>query len=428
MKQYKKALILGYGRSGKAAERLLQAEGTETIVLTSETVDDTAVSQVLDQHAFDVCVVSPGFGLNHPWLCSVRKAGVSLLSELELGWSRHKGKTIALTGSNGKSSAVKWIHESLTEAGVQSAIGGNYGVPACEVVLDYPNIEWLVLEVSSFQLETVQEFSPDIAVILNVLPNHLDRHETMEVYKATKARIFGQTSGACCIVPIELQEMFEREHVHECTWLTFGNAIEADYRYEKGHVYHAGVSVLELTGTLFDSPVLGSCTGAAVAACVAACGVEWAMAETAARSFEPLPHRLQCLGEINQVVYVDDSKATNLAATSAALQACGKNIRLIAGGLPKESDYTFVKDILAQRVSSIYLLGQASKAMYEAWSEVCRCVECGTLEKAFVAASNDALPEDTVLLSPGCASFDQFSSFGERGECFRKLFENFKRA
>lgn len=422
MDKYCTALILGYGRSGQAAERLLLAEGVDVSVLTEERSGLAEVFQILEEQDFDVCIVSPGFGLSNPWIRAVHEAEIPLLSELELGWSRHRGKTVAVTGSNGKSTAVKWICEMLQLAGLKATIGGNYGIPACEVVLDHPDLDWLVLEISSFQLETVQHFHAEVAVLLNVLPNHLDRHETMEVYRRTKARIFG--SGGTCIVPIDLlAQMKEDLDGGEREWTTFGASPEADYSFQKGKVFHESRLVMDLSGTLFDSPVLGGCTGAAVAAVSQACRVPFEVAEEAARRFEPLPHRLQRVGKFGGVAYVNDSKATNLAAMVVGLEACGRNIHLIAGGVPKESGYTFIKEILAERIRSIYLVGQVSRAMYQAWNGVCPCVECGTLETAFNTAQDAAKPGETILLSPGCASFDQFRSFEERGERFMALFQ-----
>jgi len=426
MKKYRTALLLGYGRSGQAAERMLRHEGTETVVLTRETTGDDEVTGILRDRRFEVCIVSPGFGLEHPWIRAVRDAGIPLLSELELGWSRYSGKTVAVTGSNGKSTAVKWICETLQLAGQPAVIGGNYGIPACEAVMDHPDAEWLVLEVSSFQLETVVDFRADVAVVLNVLPNHLDRHGNMEVYRHIKARIFGSSSstGGACLVPVEWLHLFQQDAGADRNWVTFGGSPDADFHYDRGTVMHHGRPVLDLSGTVFDSPIIGSCTGAAVAAFCAAGGVPLAAAAEAARAFRPLPHRVQRVGEINGITFVNDSKATNLAAMAAALETCGTGIHLIAGGLPKESEYTFVKEILAERVRSIYLIGQASRSMYLAWKGVCSCVECGTLEEAFNTAKNAARAGDTVLLSPGCASFDQFRNFEERGERFEKLFRD----
>jgi UDP-N-acetylmuramoylalanine--D-glutamate ligase len=468
MHSYTSALILGYGRSGKAAEALLQSEGCETVVLAGAAVSDAEVRKVLEERAFDVCIVSPGFAIDHPWLDLIRGAGIPLLSELELGWSRHGGKTVAVTGSNGKSTAVKWICEMLQAAGYRAEIGGNYGIPACEVVQEHSELDWLVLEVSSFQLETVQRFRPDVGVILNVLPNHLDRHETMELYRDLKLRIYGPEDDPSpyCLIPEELLGEVEgptdaaiessdfsggtmssssgdngdvvappdvassmvSHRSSKRPWITFGGMLSADFSFRDQRIYSHNEEVLDLDGTLFESPVLGSCTGAAVAAVASVCGVAYPIVQQSARGFCALPHRLQKLGEIDGISYVNDSKATNLAAMVAALSASGKKIRLIAGGLPKETDFTFVKEILAERVRSIYLVGQASRAMYHAWNGVCRCEECGSLDVAFKAATDDAEVGDTVLLSPACASFDQFRSFEERGETFEKLFNGVKSA
>jgi UDP-N-acetylmuramoylalanine--D-glutamate ligase len=426
MKTYQTALLLGYGRSGQAAERMLQAEGTETFVLTRESSGDAEVADVLRHRRFDVCIVSPGFGLEHPWIRAVSDAGIPILPELELGWSRHKGRTVAVTGSNGKSTAVKWLCETLQQAGYKAEIGGNYGIPACEAVLDHPDMEWLVLEVSSFQLETVVDFRADVAIVLNVFPNHLDRHGSMDVYRRTKARIFGSSSvaGDANLVPVESLARFRQDVEGDRNWVTFGKSPDADFHYDRGKVLRGTKLLMDLAGTAFDSPIIGSCTGAAIAAFCANSGVPMAAAEAAARAFQPLPHRVQRMGEMNGIFFVNDSKATNLAAMTAALETCGNGIHLIAGGLPKESDYTFIKEILAERTRTIYLTGQASRAMYQAWNGVCPCVECGTLEEAFNTAKNAARAGEIVLLSPGCASFDQFRSFEERGDRFVALFRD----
>ena len=413
------ALVLGYGRSGRAAECLLREEGCAVTVLAEETADLSELFQALEATTFDVCIVSPGFALSHPWMEAVRAAGVPFLSELELGWSRHQGRTVAVTGSNGKSTAVKWIYDMLRLAGQRVAIGGNYGIPACEIVQKTSDLDWLVLEVSSFQLETVRDFQAEVAVLLNVLPNHLDRHGSMTEYRRIKERIFGKTQDSTCVAPFDLIPKLEVS----CNWISFGANPEATYSFKNGCIFQGLEKVADLSRTLFDSPILGRCTGAVGIAVADACGVPRAVAEKAARNFEPLPHRLEKLGEIDGVAYVNDSKATNLAAMITALEACSPGVHLIAGGVPKETDFTFVEEILAERTLSIYLIGQVSRAMYQAWNEVCQCVECGTLENAFKIAQNAAKSGETILLSPACASFDQFNSFEERGTQFRVLFQ-----
>lgn len=423
MEKYKTALILGYGRSGKAAERLLLSEETVVTVCSEESSSLADLQNILDGQDFDVSIVSPGFALDHPWVDAVRSAGIPLLSELELGWSRHGGKSVAVTGSNGKSTAVKWICESLQQAGLRAAIGGNYGIPTSEVVLDFPDLDWLVIEVSSFQLETVRDFRVEVGVLLNVLPNHLNRHGTMEEYRRVKARMFARSkSSDCCIVPNELVDVL-RSDVPDAAgrWVTFGMDPSSDYVFGDGVVSCGGEIQLDLTGTPFASDVLGGCTGVAVTAVLQACGVDLKAVETVARRFAALPHRLQPVAEVDGVKYVNDSKATNLAAVAAALEACGQDIHLIAGGRAKETEFTFIKEILAERVMRIYLIGEASQALGLAWKDASPCVECGTLEAALGLARDRAEPGNTVLLSPGCASFDQFQSFEQRGERFIEL-------
>lgn len=425
MKMYRSALVLGYGRSGRAAEALLLSEGCSVVVATEDDIDLGRLMEILVKASFDICIVSPGFPFSHSWLDVVRDAAVPLLSELELGWSRFVGKTVAVTGSNGKSSAVKWICEMLQASGQRAEIGGNYGVPASEVVLKNPSLDFLVLEVSSFQLELVDQFSPDIAVLLNILPNHLDRHGSMEVYQHLKQRIVDGSSVA--IVPYSLfPAMNVAQKWDVKTWITFGENSAADYVYKEGAVLHHNVEVMNLLDTPFGSPVLGASTAVAVAAVAQACGVSYEMAYLSAKNFQSLPHRLQRLGTIDGVIYANDSKATNLAAVSAALQACGRNVHLVVGGIVKETDFTFIEEVLAERVRSIYLIGRSSSVLYKAWEKTCSCVECGTLEVAFATAKENAKPNDVILLSPGCASFDQFKSFEDRGACFMALFQEAK--
>jgi len=412
MRKHKQALIAGCGSSGQAAQALLRAEGTETICISRETTPDYRYESL--GFTPDVAVISPGFSLEHPWILDLIRRGIPLLSELELGWSRRRCPVVAVTGSNGKSTAVKWIAETLTRAGQPALPCGNYGLPVCSAVMG-PNVPaWLVVEVSSFQLETVQAFRPEIGLLLNVLPNHLDRHKTMEVYRGLKFRIFDSMCAAdTAILPAGLLGLFrDRRPAFPGRCMTFGTEPAADLRYFAGRA-----ASMDLAGTPFDNEILGV-AAAAVAGVCGLCGVSPETAAAAARAFEPLPHRTAPVAVLDGVRYVDDSKATNLAAMCAAVKMCSGPVHLIAGGRSKESDFSFAKDLLAQRVSHLYLIGEASDAMQAAWGDAVRCVPCGTLRRAVEAASRQAGPGETVLLSPACTSFDQFRDFNERGDCF----------
>ncbi len=412
MHDFKTALVLGCGRSGRAAEALLRSEDVHVVSVSQESTPEYHY----DDLGFipDAAVVSPGFAPDHPWVLDLKKRGIALLAELELGWSRRHCPVIAVTGSNGKSTAVKWIAEALEQDGKRAVICGNYGLPVCTAVRMSDVPDWLVMEVSSFQLETIQHFRPEIGVLLNLLPNHLDRHGDMETYRRIKFRLFeNMTPGDCIVCPAEFFQSLE-EMVPTPEKRSFGTGAGADYIFADG-----AVGPVDVRGTYFDNPVLRP-AAAAVAAVGAACGLPPAAVERAARRFEPLPHRLQTVAEIDAVRYIDDSKATNLAAMCAALSMCAGTVHLIAGGRSKETEFSFAKDLLARRRVHLYLIGEASSAMQKAWQDVADCLPCGTLEEAVCAARKRANPGETVLLSPGCTSFDRFSGFEERGECFTR--------
>jgi UDP-N-acetylmuramoylalanine--D-glutamate ligase len=424
------------GTSGEAAALLLRSEGTAVVAIdrgdTPELQTRAAALKaagvcvqfgLADVPAgdFDVAVMSPSIPLHAPWARALQQRGIPLLAELEFGWSRFRGRTLAVTGSNGKSTCVKWLAEALQAAGLRAAPAGNYGPPAARVVRAQPDLDWLVLEVSTFQLETCRAFRPDIGILLNIFPNHLDRHGEMATYAALKARLFANTQRAdCCLVPPPLLESVRRQSGGAGRWETFGLDAAATWQYREGRIWHAGQAVADLRGTRFDNPILGQ-AGAAVVAALSAAGPGPGAAEQAARAFEPLPHRMQPVAERGGVHFVNDSKATNLTALAAALTMTGGRVRLIAGGLLKEKDLGSVKDLLAQKVETVYLIGRAAPAMAEAWSGVVPCRSCGTLPVAVEQAAADAREGETVLLSPACASFDQFTSFEERGNLFAEL-------
>jgi UDP-N-acetylmuramoylalanine--D-glutamate ligase len=439
MKTHGKALVLGCGGSGAAAAQLLHSEGTHVIVLDGGAGDEGIARADGLRHSgmegvtdcrdlppgdYDVCVASPGVSLSSPLLQQARARKLPVLSELELGWSRCRCPVVAVTGSNGKSTAVKWIAESLQAGGLRAEPAGNYGPPVSKIVLEQKDLDWLVLEVSTFQLETVSEFRAEVGILLNIHPNHLDRHGDMQTYRMLKAKLFAQSKGSdACIVHQPLLEEARRLSGRKGRWISFGNSAGADYLYKNGIVTAGGKQVLDLQGTIFANDVLGQ-AGAAVAAALVSCGLDSSCVARAASTFKPLPHRMQPVGEFGGVRFINDSKATNLAAMAAALRMIPSKIRLIAGGLGKEKDYSFVKELLAKKVQGVYLIGRTSKEMASAWSDAVPCFLCETLEIAVRRATDDAKEGDVILLSPACASFDQFRNFEERGDRFIRLVED----
>ncbi|MDO5317382.1 MAG: UDP-N-acetylmuramoyl-L-alanine--D-glutamate ligase [bacterium] len=388
------AVVLGNGRSGKSAAELLRREGATVKVLDGDDAWPVDAS-------FDLCVASPGIALDHPWLVAARAAGVKIVSELQLGaerWLARGGRMLAVTGSKGKSSVVKLVAEALLLAEAEAVPCGNYGLPLSQVVLDCPAPEraWAVVEVSSFQMETTDlpgnAFAA--AAILNLQEDHLDRHGSAAVYHGLKRRL------------LEMAKVR----------VDASSASEDSPRVPGTRAADVGL----LAGSYFDNPVLCS-NGLCAVALLRAAGLDDTAIAAGFRAFQPLPHRMQLVAERGGVRWVDDSKATSLAALAAGVGMCAGPVRLIAGGLPKGDDPKSVIPRLRSRVKKVYLIGRCAQQFSDAWCQTVQCELCGTIDRAVESARRDACSGETVLLSPGTASFDQFKSYGARGDMFATL-------
>lgn len=360
----RRALVLGRGASGEAAAEELRRRGYSV-----EFAEDLAL-----------VVASPG---------------VPVKSELQLGCEelkRRGWKLLAVTGSKGKSSVVKVVADALNLAGFKAVPCGNYGRPVCDLIGEEPG--WAVVEASSFQLETTALANDTFeeSVVLNVQEDHLDRHGDVSVYHSLKHRLASMSK-----------------------------------------VHYEGLGPLRaedlplVAGSYFDNDVLRE-NGAYAVALMRAAGLDDAQIRRGFESFKPLPHRFQTVAEIGGVRYIDDSKATSIAALVAGVAMCGASpVRLVAGGLPKGDDPEKALPILTERAKKVYLIGQSAEVFSAAWSGAVDCEVCGTMERAVAGAMRDAVEGETVLLSPGAASFDQFGSFGERGEVFASLVKKGKK-
>ena len=436
MRRFSQAMVCGLGASGAAAARLLRAEGAAVCAVderetpesrkTAEALAALGCAVALGAKAppageFDVAVVSPGLPVDGAFLSDALRRGIPLLSEMELGWSRFRGRTIAVTGSNGKSSVVKALAECLEAAGRRAIPCGNYGLPVCQAVLDAPDAAWLVIEASSFQLETCAEFRPDVAVLMNVLPNHLDRHGTLEAYARLKARMFArQREGDVALVPPEWRDRFRAWSGGRGRWETFGVDPGADFAFSPHRIAERNGAGMGIGGSYFDNEVLGP-NAAALCGAARAAGAPPESIQRALLGFKSLPHRAEPVGEFHGVRYVNDSKATNLSAMIASIRMQDRPVWLIAGGRPKETDFSAAIPVLKQRVQGVFLIGEAAAAMAAAWGAALPCEDCGTLERAVAAARRAARPGDAVLMAPACTSYDQFRAYGERGAAFRKF-------
>ncbi len=383
----KTALVLGKGGSGCAAAELLRREGWSVLVVDGD--DPFPASRV------DLCVTSPGVPLDHPWQMAARAANVPVVSELQLGaerWLARGGRMLAVTGSKGKSSVVKLVADTLDLAGSPAVPCGNYGTPLCAVVCGDadPRITWAVVEVSSFQLETTALPADAFAAaaLLNLQEDHLDRHGHAAVYHGLKRRLLEMTAH-----PLDGTCLPSRAH----------DRLEPLFR-----------------ASYFDNPVLRANACCAVELLRAAALDDAAIAAGFA-AFKPLPHRMQLVLEQAGVRWIDDSKATSLAALAAGVEMCGRPVRLIAGGLSKGDDPKTLIPRLRSGVKKVYLIGSCANQFQEAWRETVPCALCGTLDRAVEAVRRDACSGETVLLSPGTASFDQFKNYGARGDAFASL-------
>ena len=430
------ALILGAGRSGKAAARLLLERGGRVAIVDEKwpgqamaECSTEGISCLTSDHehlpdgAYDLVIVSPSFGLTHPWVETAQQRGLAIISELELAANYWKGELIAVTGSKGKSSVIKCLTDTLNLAGVVAVTAGNYGIPLCERVLTcaaYGEGTLAVTEVSSFQLEHTRTFAPTLAAILNIQADHLDRHETLEAYSALKRKIFqAQVAGkATAFLPKEISILGVPQGVPV---ETFGVKPWDTWRYHEGNVVH-GELTIPVTG-FFNNMVLGP-AAALITAMLTHLGIAPEIIAQGFATFQPLPHRMQRLGTLNDVVIIDDSKATSLTATQAALKMIAPaKALLIAGGQLKEDDLDFLDLELSKGVKQAYLIGDAAPALFEAWEDLCDCEQCGDMKTAVDHALANAAPGDVLLLSPGCASFDQYAGMAKRGEHFKECVE-----
>jgi UDP-N-acetylmuramoylalanine--D-glutamate ligase len=440
-------IILGLGVSGLAAAELLHAQGTRVTVVdnsSSPLVEERAqtlrrlgieVATACDDlpaGCFDRCVTSPGLRSDSNWIRELESRGTPVISELELGGRHCQCPMLAVTGTNGKSTVAKLCAEALELSGSRVMLAGNFGTPLSAIAIQSADLDWVVVEVSSFQLERVNAFHPQVAIVLNVQQDHLDRHGDMKTYHQTKARLFENMGrGDSGIVPDALSRSLREvigstAETQNMEWVTFGTSPSVDYLYADGSICWKSEGCedsISLRGSELANDVLGVNVAAAVAA-LRACECPASDIMRAARQFRKLPHRMQVVADLNGIRFVNDSKATNLAALQAALKMCPSQGRLIAGGILKETDLKSVEEMLAKNVRSVYLVGEASTVMKEAWSGVVRCMTCEGLEDAVRDAWHDAKPGETILLSPGCASFDQFRDYQDRGEQFEKIVQS----
>ena len=436
-----RVLVVGLGKSGVASALFLKARGARVTVSDTKSLDELRgeIPKLLDAgvtvetgghgertfHGKDLIVVSPGVPVDAPQLAQAREQGIPVIGEIELAARFLKGRIVAITGSNGKTTTTALTGEVISMGGWESLVGGNIGTPAISLVEESTNDSLVVLEVSSFQLETIQTFHPFIAMVLNITPDHLDRHSTFEAYVDAKARIFeNQTGGDYAVLNADDPTCVGLATRTKASKIWFSRKREVDsgaFLRNGQIIYRDGgereimpVSEIRLKGAHNLENVLAAvCAGMLTQ-------TEPARIRRAVQEFKAVEHRLEYVATVRGVEFYNDSKATNVDATIKALESFPANIHLILGGKDKGSDYTVLKPLLKERARRVYTIGAAAEKIESHLGDIVEVVRTGTLEAAVKRAAASAQSGDVVLLAPACASFDQFENYEHRGRVFKQ--------
>lgn len=441
----KRVLVVGLGKSGLAAALFLKARGAQVTV--SDTRSASALAKdipallevgimvesgghgLLTFRRQDLIVVSPGVPLDTPEVKQALAFGQTVIGELELASRFLEGRVVAITGSNGKTTTTTLVGKIFEDAGLPTLVGGNIGLPVIELIGESTPESWSVLEVSSFQLETVIEFKPKIAVVLNITPDHLDRHGSFANYAAAKTKITGQQDADDFLVlnaEDKATQMVAAKTKAQIFWFS------ATRQIKQGTFVHGESLFFKASETATPEPILpiaeiplkGSHNVENVLAAVCAARLAGVPAESIRASvaaFHAVEHRLERVAKIADVEYYNDSKATNVDATMKAVASFAGGVHLILGGKDKDSDYTQLAPLLRERVRVVYTIGSAAQKIERELAGVVKIESAGTLDAALAKAAEAAVPGDVVLLAPACSSFDQFENYEHRGRVFREL-------
>jgi UDP-N-acetylmuramoylalanine--D-glutamate ligase len=417
-----------------AAALLLKDEGANVTVLDSadeskllkSTIDtlqgrDIRVicGQAADENSeqCDLVVASPGVDPASPLGQNFWSRNIEIVGELEVGWRSCGMPIIAITGTNGKTTTTEMLAQMLNECGQKTIACGNIGKPLSEVAREQKKYDVLTVEVSSFQLETIQTFHPSIALLLNFAPDHLDRYRSVGEYRAAKLRLFdNQTADDVAIV--NAVESLPPLKARKITFSAYTN--RADFRLSEGSILFENKPVLRMSQTkLRGSHNIENLMATLAAGHARGLGFEQMVPPLCA--YEPRPHRCEFIRQINGVDYINDSKATNLDAVEKALLAQNKPVILIAGGKDKGFDFQPLRELVKQKVRSTILIGEMAERIARDWKNSTTCKLAHSLADAVERAHATAKPGEVVLFSPGTSSFDMFKSYADRGDQFRQL-------
>lgn len=423
-------IVLGAGRSGKAAAALALQQGAEVVVHDTSSAAITGLPERVGQvtaadlqtgrrSQCDVLVISPGIDGSSDFVQAYAENANEMIGEIELASRCYDGKIVAITGTNGKTTTTELVQRILSHSGISCKACGNYGVPFAEVVMLDPAPKAVALEVSSFQLETIDRFHPDVVIWLNFSADHMDRYPTIEDYKRAKLRVFENLIATDTVVLRAGEEIGSPPAKRQ----TFSTEEDADYTLEDGWIRSGSESLIDLSLTRLRGLHNAENAMAAYAAC-SVLGVSAQDANQSLRGFAPPLHRCELVRTLDGVEYINDSKATNLHALESALRSQLRPIVLIAGGKQKGLDYSELLPRLKTTTKDIVVFGEIAEQLVETLSPCAAEISCqraNSLEEAIQLACAQAKHGDTVLFSPGTSSFDMYSGYEARGDHFRQL-------
>jgi len=438
----KKVLVVGLAKTGISTARFLKHQGasvTATDILPAsrikgiDALHNTDVEIETGRHSLkhflnaDLIVVSPGISPDIEPLREARGKGIEIISEIELAFNFIEEPILAIAGTNGKTTTTTLIGKVLGDAGKRVFVGGNIGLPLIEYVMADKKADYLVAEVSSFQLEGIRRFRPHIAILLNITEDHLDRYASFDEYIVAKLRLFeNMDKGDFAIINIDDPTIKSRisNLESQISILPFSSstALKQGIYYKNGRIIYAveGVEECYATGNFKLKGIhnMENIMAAIVAARI--CGVSKDKILKSIEEFNGLPHRMEFVKEINGVAYYNDSKGTNIGALQKSLVGMNSPVILIAGGKDKGGDYRVLKDLIRKKVKLLILLGEAKDKMKDALGDCTETRLVESLSEAVTVAAKRAAAGDVVLLSPACSSFDMFKNYEERGELFRR--------
>ena len=443
--QGKRVLVFGAGKSGVSATRLLQRQEAFVILYDSNTeLTNKDFADKFDTEknfllitgelseelivSLDLLIISPGVAVDHPAVVRIREKNIPLWGEIELAYRISKGKIVGITGTNGKTTTTTLVGEIMNTYFDEVYVVGNIGNPYTDVAMETTEQSVAVIELSSFQLETIQEFKPDVSAILNITPDHLNRHHTMDNYIAMKENIAkNQTMTEVCVLNYEDPILFEMAKRLKTRVVFYSSVhkLEEGLYLEDEDIYYSTGGTREFVVNINELKVPGkhnyenimAATGMAIAM-----GVPMEFIHTALVNFRAVEHRIEYVENINGVTYYNDSKGTNPDASIKAVQAMRTPTILIGGGYDKQNDFDDWIEAFDNKVKLLVLLGQTREQIAETAKRhgFHNIIMVSDLKEAVRISAEKAEPGDTVLLSPACASWGMFENYEQRGRLFKE--------